>query len=163
MSKEGELSGTLLESPVGPLTLLASTKGLVGVYFENRFDGDWNETSNEFLEQIAQQLTEYFQGKRQEFAIPFDLRGTAFQKEVWQTLATIPYGETISYRELAERIQRPKASRAVGLANGNNPISIILPCHRVIGSNGKLVGYGGGLERKLKLLELEDALLPIAG
>lgn len=163
MSKDEELSGTLLDSPVGPLTLLASTKGLVGIYFENRFDGDWKEGPSEFLNQTSQQLTEYFEGERQDFDVPFDLRGTDFQKEVWQTLATIPYGETISYRELAERIQRPKASRAVGLANGNNPISIILPCHRVIGANGKLVGYGGGLERKQKLLELEGALLPIAG
>lgn len=163
MKAEESLLGTIIPSPVGPLTLLTSTKGLVGIYFEDRYFEEWEESSHPILQDTAKQLNEYFAGERRAFDVPFDLRGTDFQKQVWEALATIPYGETFSYRELAEQVGNPKGSRAVGLANGKNPISIILPCHRVIGANGKLVGYGGGLERKQKLLKLEGALLLSAG
>lgn len=163
MKDKESFYGTTMDSPVGRLTLLASTVGLVGIYFENRFEGLWEKEDCEILRLTQAQLEAYFEGSRHEFDLPLDLRGTEFQKQVWQALATIPFGHTCSYRELAEQVGRPKASRAIGLANGSNPISIVLPCHRVIGSNGKLVGYGGGLDRKLKLLQFEGALLAIAG
>lgn len=106
---------------------------------------------------VAKQLEEYFDGKSIQFDVPLCIRGTSFQKKVWTELLNIPYGETRSYGEIAKAIGNPKASRAVGMANNRNPISIIIPCHRVIGSKGKLVGYGGGLEMKEKLLDLENA------
>ena len=108
-----------------------------------------------FLEEVARQLTAYFEGKLRDFSIPFHLVGSSFQVRVWEALQTIPYGETVSYAELASRISAPRAYRAIGQANHVNPISIILPCHRVIGSNGALVGYGGGLATKEYLLALE--------
>ena len=106
----------------------------------------------------ARQLEEYFAGRRRQFDLPLDLHGTEFQKRCWQELLKIPYGETRSYADVARAIGNPSAVRAVGLANGQNPIAIIVPCHRVIGSDGSLTGYGGGLETKRKLLELEGAL-----
>lgn len=105
---------------------------------------------------VITQLTEYFDGDRTEFDLPLSLQGTDFQQTVWRALCTIPYGETISYGQLADRIGRPTAARAVGLANGKNPISIIVPCHRVIGSTGDLTGYGGGIDRKRMLLDFEN-------
>lgn len=109
--------------------------------------------------ETVQQLAAYFDGKLTEFSLPLAIRGTDFQKRVWDELREIPYGATISYGELAQRIGNPNASRAVGLANGHNPISIIVPCHRVIGANGKLTGYGGGLQRKAALLSFEASVL----
>ena len=116
----------------------------------------WQEDESAFVE-AARQLTEYFEGSRQTFDLELEPEGTEFQKKVWWALDGIPFGETISYGELAERIGRPGASRAVGAANGRNPLPIVLPCHRVIGSDGSLTGYGGGLETKKFLLELEGA------
>jgi methylated-DNA-[protein]-cysteine S-methyltransferase len=108
------------------------------------------------LEKAQQELDEYFAGKRQRFDLPHEVQGTEFQKRVWQELQTIPYGETRSYKDIAKQVQSPLASRAVGLANNKNPISIIIPCHRVVGQNGKLTGYAGGLAAKEYLLDLEQ-------
>lgn len=114
------------------------------------------EGSTEILEEAEKQILEYFKGKRKEFRLPLKLKGTDFQKRVWKALEEIPYGETRSYQEIAEAVHSPKAFRAVGNANNKNPISIIIPCHRVIGKSGKLVGYGGGLDKKEYLLHLEE-------
>ena len=148
-----------LETPIGELLLVGENGALVQVEFEKRShvippDPAWRE-DNSALRPHARQLTEYFRGKRRAFDIKLDLRGTEFQIEVWNALLDIPYGETISYGELAGRVGRPNASRAVGAANGKNPIPIIVPCHRVIGSDGTLTGFGGGLPTKKALLELE--------
>jgi methylated-DNA-[protein]-cysteine S-methyltransferase len=150
---------TALDSPVGPLRLSASGQGLRQIDFmtgRNRYlpDASWREDRG-FFGNIIRQLAAYFAGELQSFDLPLDPKGTSFQVTVWKQLREIPYGETISYGELARRIGNPKASRAVGLANGANPIPIVIPCHRVIGSSGKLVGYGAGLEVKEKLLALE--------
>jgi methylated-DNA-[protein]-cysteine S-methyltransferase len=110
---------------------------------------------------VRRQLTEYFDGRRRCFDVPLALVGNAFELRVWDALCEIPYGETVSYGEIARRIGQPDASRAVGLANGRNPIAVIVPCHRVIGANGTLIGYGGGLERKRLLLDLEAGVLPL--
>jgi methylated-DNA-[protein]-cysteine S-methyltransferase len=151
---------TGLDSPVGPLRLLAGGQGLRQIDFmagRNRplADASWRE-DRAFFANIIRQLSAYFAGELESFDLPLDAKGTSFQVEVWRQLCEIPYGETISYGELARRIGNPKASRAVGLANGSNPIPIVIPCHRVIGSSGKLVGYGGGLDVKEKLLALES-------
>ena len=119
-------------------------------------EGEPNE-NNELLAEAANQLRAYFAGKLRTFHIPLDLQGTDFQKDVWRQLQEIPYGETRSYAQIAEAIRRPKAVRAVGAANGSNPVAIVVPCHRVIGSSGRLTGYGGGLPLKKRLLELEGA------
>jgi O-6-methylguanine DNA methyltransferase len=150
-----------MPSPIGPLTLLASANGLVAVLFQPPPESEraWWSRADDLLADTRGQLSEYFSGKRRTFALALDLRGTAFQLRVWQALLDIRYGETISYVELARRIGSPRSVRAVGLANGRNPISIIVPCHRVIGSSGGMVGYGGGLERKRFLLLLEGSTL----
>lgn len=150
---------TTITSPIDPLTLVARDGRLIGIYCQQHkgkpeIAEDWKEDPEPFAEPIRQ-LQEYFQGSRREFDLPLAPDGTEFQQQVWAELRRIPFGETISYGELARRINNPKAVRAVGLANGRNPISIVIPCHRVIGANGKLTGYGGGLERKKRLLELE--------
>ena len=146
------------KSPVGPLLLAASNQGLLALEFgRGKPRAGWVE-SEERIAPFARQLAEYFAGQRREFDLPLDLRGTDFQKRCWQALLKIPYGETRSYADVARAIGNPAAVRAVGLANGQNPIAIIVPCHRVIGSDGSLTGYGGGLEAKRKLLELEGAL-----
>jgi methylated-DNA-[protein]-cysteine S-methyltransferase len=150
---------TRIESPLGPLLLVADAAGLRKIFFENgrdrgRLESFWKEDSKPFKDTISQ-LRSYFAGELQEFDLTLAPEGTPFQLNVWQRLCQIPYGETISYGELARRIGNPNASRAVGLANGSNPIPIVIPCHRVIGSNGKLTGYGGGLPIKEKLLALE--------
>jgi methylated-DNA-[protein]-cysteine S-methyltransferase len=119
-------------------------------------DGERSE-NHPLLLDAAHQLREYFAGKRREFQLPLDMQGTDFQLDVWRQLQGIPYGETRSYAQIAHAIGRPKAVRAVGAANGSNPVSIVVPCHRVIGSSGKLTGYGGGLPLKKRLLELEGA------
>lgn len=118
-----------------------------------------NNDGNAVYAECASQLTQYFEGTLTQFSLPLKLRGTTFQNEVWNHLAAIPYGTTISYSDLAERIGRPKSTRAVGAANGQNPVSIVLPCHRVIGKSGKLTGYGGGLWRKEWLLDHEQSVL----
>lgn len=149
---------TYCESPWGELLLTSSGTALTRLYLrpEERIGEGWVRDDNAAPFPAArQQLVEYFAGTRQEFDLPLDARGTPFQQEVWAELCRIPYGQTISYGELARRIGNPAASRAVGLANGRNPLAIIVPCHRVIGANGKLVGFGGGLDRKKILLDLE--------
>jgi len=161
---------TEIESPLGTLILRGTGRGLTGVYMENHRHGPeefqrrgWVRDDCRFAEASAQ-LEEYFMGKRKAFTVPIDreaLTATDFQRRVWAALEAIPYGVTISYGELARRIEQPAAVRAVGLANGRNPISIIVPCHRVIGANGKLTGYGGGVERKQWLLELEKGGLSL--
>ena len=154
-------------SPIGSLLLVASGRGLVRLEFQgdtkldwlqSREKADWIE-SPEKLKPYRRELEEYFAGKRREFTFPLDLRGTDFQKKCWGALLHIPYGETRSYADIARAIGRPKAVRAVGGANHQNPVAIVVPCHRVIGSGGSLTGYGGGLPLKEKLLQLEGARL----
>ncbi|MCT7662118.1 methylated-DNA--[protein]-cysteine S-methyltransferase [Mycobacterium deserti] len=147
-----------MNSPVGPLTLAGKNGRLmhlrmVDQTYEPSRDG-WEEDDGIFAEAV-EQLDAYFAGERIEFELELDLVGTSFQRRVWEALLTIPYGETRSYGEIARQIGAPTAFRAVGLANGHNPIGIIVPCHRVIGSNGNLTGYGGGIEKKKALLGLE--------
>ncbi len=149
-----------VESPVGKLVLLASEAGLCGLYFRHRIEGA-ARGAHPVLEAAERQLGEYFAGDRAAFDLPLDSGGTEFQRAVWAQLRAIPFGETRSYGGLATALGKPGAMRAVGLANGANPISIIVPCHRVVGADGSLTGFGGGLEIKRKLLEHEGALLPM--
>ncbi|MBT9330121.1 methylated-DNA--[protein]-cysteine S-methyltransferase [Paracidobacterium acidisoli] len=150
-----------MESPVGKLKLVASDEGLVAVLWQNdrpnrvRLDELKENGQHPVLLETERQLQEYFAGKRRTFSVALDMRGTPFQKNVWEALLAIPFGETRSYAQLAKRLGNPQATRAVGAANGRNPISIIVPCHRVIGSSGKLTGFAGGLETKAHLLHLE--------
>ena len=147
-----------VNSPVGPLLVAVCDRGLVALEFgRGKIPAGWVE-SDEKTAPYVRQLKEYFAGRRRQFDLPLDLRGTDFQKRCWRELLKIPYGETRSYAEIARAIGNPAAARAVGLANGKNPIAIVVPCHRVIGSDGSLTGYGGGLETKRKLLQLEGAL-----
>ncbi|MDB4293844.1 methylated-DNA--[protein]-cysteine S-methyltransferase [Akkermansiaceae bacterium] len=150
-----------IKSPIGSLILLASKKGLTGIYFGHRIETTTlprEDPKNSVLKKTATQVEEYFAKDRETFDVPLDMKGSSFQRAVWRGLSEIPYGETISYGELAERLDNPSAVRAVGTANGVNPISIIVPCHRVIGKDGSLTGYGGGLDLKLKLLQHEGIL-----
>ena len=160
---------TTVPSPLGPIAIAATTKGLAGLWFtdKQRFlpagitgPAAWPEDAGHpVLQQASQQLGEYFAGRRSRFDLPLDLRGgTVFQQSVWQALLVIPHGEVTSYGEVSRRIGHPAAVRAVGGAIGRNPVSIIVPCHRVTGSSGALTGYAGGLERKTALLRLEGAL-----
>jgi methylated-DNA-[protein]-cysteine S-methyltransferase len=151
---------TYFESPIGRLLLTTDGAALTGLYMEpsrkaQSTDGWAQDTTVGPLAAAVRQLGEYFGGTRREFDLPLRSQGTAFQTRVWRELVEIPYGQTWSYGELAKRIDNPSASRAVGLANGRNPISIVVPCHRVIGADGSLTGYGGGLERKRWLLAHE--------
>ena len=148
-----------IPTPIGELTLAASETALTGVYFPGRHKTRGRAGSNEVLENARQQLAEYFERARTSFELPLDAAGTEFERRVWQLLRDIPYGTTTSYGDLARRLGEPKDARAVGAANGKNPIPIIVPCHRVIGANGDLTGFGGGLDRKRWLLEHEGALL----
>jgi methylated-DNA-[protein]-cysteine S-methyltransferase len=150
---------THYKSPLGTMLLAADQRGLRTISFAEgrrpvRLRPDWREDRSPFAETIRQ-LDAYFKGVLKRFTLPLSLEGSEFQLRVWKTLCTIPYGETISYGQLACRVGNPKAARAVGLANGSNPIPIIVPCHRVIGSDGSLTGYGGGLPIKRALLSLE--------
>ncbi|NDF12721.1 MAG: methylated-DNA--[protein]-cysteine S-methyltransferase [Proteobacteria bacterium] len=151
-----------MQSPVGELKLIASDNGLAAILWENddpkRVRVQATEASHHHpvLRETEKQLNEYFAGNRQKFSLPLDFHGTEFQKNVWKALLTIPFGETRSYADIAKQIGRPKAVRAVGAANGKNPISIVAPCHRVIGSNGKLTGFAGGLAAKACLLGIES-------
>jgi methylated-DNA-[protein]-cysteine S-methyltransferase len=153
---------TTAESPIGRLLLLADDEGLVGVYMENHKGGvrpvGPRAMNHDVLERAQRQFREYFAGHRREFDLPLSLQGTEFQRRVWQALCEIPFGETRSYAEIARRAGRPIATRAVGAAVGRNPISIIVPCHRVVGSDGSLTGFAGGLNRKRWLLAHERAL-----
>jgi methylated-DNA-[protein]-cysteine S-methyltransferase len=168
---------TTMESPVGPLFLAASQRGLVALEFDGRLPGQQTirpnprdlrgemkrgetnrvqfEESEQGLAQYVAELRQYFGGQRRKFDFPLDLRGTEFQLACWQALLAIPYGETRSYGEIARAVGRPRGFRAVGMANNRNPAAIVVPCHRVIASDGTLCGYGGGLETKRNLLELE--------
>ncbi len=156
---------TQIESPLGPLLLVADDAGLRQILFVNgrhaaQPESSWKKDEARFSETICQ-LHNYFAGELERFDLPLAPEGTPFQLAVWRRLCDIPYGATVSYGELANRIGNPKACRAVGLANGSNPIPIVIPCHRVIGSNGKLTGYGGGLPIKEKLLALERRQLQL--
>jgi len=149
---------TVYESPVGPLTLISNGAALTDLQFEDpRYAYTPAPAGNDkLLDAARRQLDSYFAGKLRAFDLPLAPKGTPFQQRVWQALLTIPYGFTRSYGQQAAAIGSPQASRAVGLANGRNPISIIIPCHRVIGANGSLTGYGGGMGRKKSLLDLEQ-------
>jgi methylated-DNA-[protein]-cysteine S-methyltransferase len=152
---------TTLESPIGLLTLVGSDRGLAAVLWEHddslqeQFPEATEDTSHPVLRQAREQLSEYFAGARRTFTVKLDLVGTPFQNQVWNALRTIPFGETRSYGDIADQIGSRKAVRAVGAANGRNPVPIIVPCHRVIGANGTLTGFAGGLAVKAQLLELE--------
>ena len=152
---------THYQSPLGQITLQANDAGLRGAWFDVQTtapeDFGTQKDDHPILQQAIQEFEEYFAEKRQTFDVPINAQGTDFQKQVWTMLTKIPFGETWSYQDLAVAIDNPKAVRAVGLANGKNPLSIIVPCHRVIGKNGKLTGYAGGVERKQKLLQLEGS------
>ncbi len=162
------LSFTRIPSPVGELTLVAGDAGLVAVSWEHddfdrvRLDDMAEDGAHPVLVETAAQLGDYFAGARTAFDLPLDLRGTDFQKMIWSALLTIPFGETRSYGAIARQIGQPTASRAVGAANGRNPISIIVPCHRVIGSDGSLTGFAGGMAAKRLLLGLERPVDPAA-
>ena len=156
------------KSPLGTYTLVSSHRGVIRVGLEERTErhlARWKrngirlEDGTEHNTALVRELDAYFAGRLRQFNVPLDLRGTAFQLRVWEVLYRIPYGETRSYGEVAQAVGKPKAARAVGQANGRNPVSIIVPCHRVIGSHGGLTGYGGGLQRKKALLDLESAAL----
>jgi methylated-DNA-[protein]-cysteine S-methyltransferase len=154
-------SFTYVDSPIGRLLLSCDGESLTGVYMDvpskppREMRGWVMDANANPLPAAVRQLNEYFAGTRRDFDLPLRLQGTPFQQRVWKSLTEIPYGETWSYGELAKRIGNPNASRAVGLANGRNPISILVPCHRVIGADGSLTGYGGGLDRKRWLLAHE--------
>jgi O-6-methylguanine DNA methyltransferase len=179
------LHSTIVTSPIGPLFLAASPQGLVALEFDARLPGQQTirpnprdlraetlgsgslhagtprvrfEESAALMRPYVQELEEYFHGQRREFSFQLDLRGTEFQLACWRALLAIPYGETRSYADIARTVSRPKGFRAVGMANNRNPVAIVVPCHRVIASDGTLCGYGGGLDIKRKLLELEGAL-----
>jgi methylated-DNA-[protein]-cysteine S-methyltransferase len=155
-----DLHWTIHESPVGPLTLIADEHALTGLHFDGYAHGLDPARRNPGappLAAAAEQLDEYFAGERREFELALDLEGTEFQRAVWDELLRIPYGETRSYGELARRLGRPERVRAVGAANGRNPVAIVVPCHRVIGADGSLIGYGGGLDRKRALLAIEGS------
>ena len=154
------LNYTTLESPIGELLLVGDTESLHGLYMQEgrrpaRISAHWSESSAPFAG-VCAQLGEYFAGERATFDLPLTMHGSEFERRVWSALREIPYGETTSYGEIARRVEAPAAARAVGLANGRNPIAVIVPCHRVIGADGSLTGYGGGLARKRVLLELEQ-------
>ena len=151
-----------LETPIGTLRLVSNGDGLTSIEFPGRHgtieEGDI-QAIDSVLEAAAEQLSEYFAGTRNHFQLPLNPGGTAFQQTVWSALAQIPYGELRSYKDIAETIGKPKAVRAVGAANGRNPLPIVVPCHRVIGSDGSLTGFAGGLPAKTRLLTLDGALL----
>lgn len=153
-----------IDSPVGELVLMASTRGLAGLFFGHRAPASGlpdDDPENPHLNAAEQQLGEYFRRERTRFELKLDARGTAFQEQVWQQLSTIPFGTTWSYGDIARKLDNPGAVRAVGLANGSNPISIIVPCHRVIGADGSMTGFGGGLDIKRQLLTHEGVLLGV--
>lgn len=150
---------TIVDSPVGPLTLVSDGAAIVGCSFSNSSSAEAREAEpgeDVVLRRATKQLAEYFSGERSSFDLPLAPRGTEFQQRVWKQLSAIPFGETRTYGEIARKLGNPNAMRAVGAANGANPIAIIVPCHRVIGADGSLTGFGGGMERKKYLLGLEQ-------
>jgi len=156
---------TTVDSPIGELLLTGDGTSLHHLSMQNgrrplRRDPAWTRDDHAFAD-VAGQLEGYFAGARHTFDVPLTLNGNPFEQRVWAELLTIPYGETASYGQIARQIGSPDAPRAVGLANGRNPVAVIVPCHRVIGANGTLTGYGGGLERKRLLLDLESGVLPL--
>jgi methylated-DNA-[protein]-cysteine S-methyltransferase len=156
---------TIIDSPIGDLLAVGDGESLsrlhmLGSRKRVEINPAWRR-DDDALDHVRVQLDEYFAGDRREFDLPLNMLGNEFELRVWDQLCAIPYGETASYGEVAKRIGNPTAARAVGLANGRNPIAVIVPCHRVIGSDGSLTGYGGGLERKRLLLDLEAGVLPL--
>jgi methylated-DNA-[protein]-cysteine S-methyltransferase len=156
---------TSLESPIGELLAVGDGQALHGLYMQEgrtamTVQPGWEPADEPFAE-VGAQLADYWAGERTAFDLPLAIAGSPFQQRVWRALREIPYGETASYGEVARRIGVPSASRAVGVANGQNPVAVIVPCHRVIGADGSLTGYGGGLERKRLLLDLEAGVLPL--
>jgi methylated-DNA-[protein]-cysteine S-methyltransferase len=155
-----------IDSPVGKLKLVAGDRGLVAVLWENdnprrvRFSERLEQKEHPILAQAARELEEYFAGKRRSFTVPLDMRGTGFQRNVWEALLDIPFGETRSYGELAGKLGNAQAARAVGAATGRNPISVVVPCHRLVGASGQLTGFAGGLDAKAQLLHLEQGNSP---
>lgn len=150
------MSSAQVATPIGRLTVIASDAGVRRILWDGEeTPEDDTDGGGTIAQAAAGQIREYFEGARRHFEVPLDLQGTPFQQKAWRALATIPFGETISYGEQARRAGNPKASRAVGAANGRNPVPIILPCHRVIGANGSLTGFGGGLDTKQVLLAHE--------
>lgn len=149
------ISRSIMATPYGKILLEAENNNLVSCRFTFSENSQQTNSDTPFLRNVKKQLDEYFSGTRKSFDIKLAPAGTTFQQSVWQALQKIPYGQTASYKDIAEKINNPKAFRAVGMANNKNPIAIIIPCHRVIGSNGNLVGYAGGLDLKQQLLELE--------
>ena len=151
---------TVVDSPYGPLTLVAEDGVLCGLYMTAQRhrppEENFGPREDSLFAEAEEQLEAYFASELKEFTVPLRLHGTPFQRTVWAELRKIPYGETRSYGDLAETLGNPGASRAVGLANGKNPIGIIVPCHRVVGADGSLTGYGGGLDRKKRLLDFEN-------
>ena len=150
---------SVMNSSIGPLTIVADGGSVVAIYMAEHKRApestELGERVDDAHPEATRQLQEYFDGERRQFSLPLAPRGTEFQRRVWAALAEIPYGETRSYGELATALGRPGASRAVGMANGRNPISIVVPCHRVVGANGSITGYAGGVERKVYLLDFE--------
>jgi methylated-DNA-[protein]-cysteine S-methyltransferase len=165
MKTDSQLACTHFDRPLGPMLLAATARGLAGVWFVGQRHGPdssgWREDpAHPVLQEAVAQLRAYFAGERTGFELPLDLgAGTPFQQDVWTALRTIPRGGTTSYAALARGLGRPQAARAVGAAVGRNPVSIVVPCHRVLGTGGSLTGYAGGLERKIALLTLEGALM----
>jgi methylated-DNA-[protein]-cysteine S-methyltransferase len=157
------MRSTVLDTPIGPLTLEAGEAGLRTVWFGTRpSTAGAPRGEHPVLTAATTQLGEYFAGERREFELPLDVSsGTDFQREAWLSLAEIPYGETTTYGAQARRLGRPDAVRAVGAANGQNPLPVVLPCHRVIGADGSLTGFGGGLATKRALLDLEHGVVPL--
>ena len=154
---------TILRTPLGALCIAGTVQGLTHVEFQDgerpvRPEPDWQEDQGN-LDEARKQLQEYFEGRRQRFTLPVAPGGTPFQQRVWRELQAIPWGTTTTYREIAEQLGQPAAVRAVGHANGRNPVAIVIPCHRVVGANGRLTGYAGGIAVKRRLLQLEGALL----
>ena len=154
------LTSATVDTPIGELTLVASETGLREVLWAGE-ETEAPAGASAVLDAAAEQFREYFAGERTDFDVPLDVAGTDFQHDAWLALASIPYGETVSYAEQARRLGRPAAVRAVGAANGLNPLPIVLPCHRVIGSDGSLTGFGGGLDVKRALLEHEAGTRPL--
>jgi methylated-DNA-[protein]-cysteine S-methyltransferase len=156
---------TTFDSPLGDLLLVGDGQALHGLYMQEgrtaiAVNGEWTRDDHAFTA-VREQLDEYFAGRRTTFDLPLQMNGSPFQRRVWKALEDIPYGATISYGELARRVGAPATPRNVGTTNGRNPISVIVPCHRVIGADGSLTGYGGGLERKRLLLDLEAGVLAL--
>ncbi|MBV1757311.1 MAG: methylated-DNA--[protein]-cysteine S-methyltransferase [Dethiosulfatibacter sp.] len=148
-----EMYNCYIETPLGLIRIEASDRGLTEISFKKEIEG--KQKTNKHIDAAAEQLKEFFMGERQEFQLTYDIKGTDFRMKVWNELQKIPYGSTISYKELAVRVGNPKAVRAVGGANNKNPLGIVIPCHRVIGADGSLVGYAEGTDKKKWLLDLE--------